>query len=63
MLNTNTRYLHPAILEYAERLTALFPDPLEVCFLVNSGSEANELALRMARTATGGRGVVVLEGG
>ena len=63
VLNTNTRYLHPAILEYAERLTALFPDPLEVCFLVNSGSEANELALRMARTATGGRGVVVLEGG
>lgn len=63
VLNTNTRYLHEAVLEYAERLAALFPDPLSVCFFVNSGSEANELALRMARTATGGRGVVALEGG
>jgi 4-aminobutyrate aminotransferase-like enzyme len=63
LLNTNTRYLHESVLRYAERLSALFPDPLEVCFLVNSGSEANELALRMARTVTGGRGVVVLEGG
>jgi 4-aminobutyrate aminotransferase-like enzyme/Ser/Thr protein kinase RdoA (MazF antagonist) len=63
VLNTNTRYLHEAVLEYAERLTALFPAPLSVCFFVNSGSEANELALRMARTVTGGRGVVALEGG
>lgn len=63
VLNTNTRYLHEAVLEYAERLAALLPDPLSVCFFVNSGSEANELALRMARAATGGTGVVVLEGG
>ena len=63
VLNTNTRYLHPAVVEYAERLAALFPDPLSVVYLVNSGSEANELALRMARTATGRRGVVALEGG
>ena len=63
VLNTNTRYLHESVLRYAERLVALFPDSLEVCFLVNSGSEANELALRMARTVTGGRGVVALEGG
>ncbi len=63
VLNTNTRYLHEAVLEYAERLTALFPDPLSVCFFVNSGSEANELALRIARTCTEGRGIVVLEGG
>lgn len=63
VLNTNTRYLHEAVLRYAERLSALFPEPLEICFLVNSGSEANELALRMARTVTGGRGVVALEGG
>jgi len=63
VLNTNTRYLHEAVLEYAERLTALLPDPLSVCFFVNSGSEANELALRIARTCTEGRGVVVLEGG
>ncbi len=63
VLNTNTRYLHEAVLEYAARLAALFPEPLSVCFFVNSGSEANELALRMARTFTGGRGVVALEGG
>ena len=63
VLNTNTRYLHGAILEYAERLSALFPDPLSVCFLVNSGSEANELALRLARAHTGGEAVVSLEGG
>jgi 4-aminobutyrate aminotransferase-like enzyme len=63
VLNTNTRYLHESVLRYAERLAALFPDPLEVCFFVNSGSEANELALRMARTVTGGHGVVALEGG
>jgi 4-aminobutyrate aminotransferase-like enzyme/Ser/Thr protein kinase RdoA (MazF antagonist) len=63
VLNTNTRYLHEAVLDYAERLAALFPEPLSVCFFVNSESEANELALRMARTITGGRGVVALEGG
>ena len=61
-LNTNTRYLHEAILEYSERLTALFPAPLSVCFLVCSGTEANELALRMARTHTGKVGAVVLDG-
>lgn len=63
VLNTNTRYLHESVLRYADRLSALFPDPLGVCFFVNSGSEANELALRMARTVTFGRGVVALEGG
>ncbi|HSM61808.1 MAG TPA: aminotransferase class III-fold pyridoxal phosphate-dependent enzyme, partial [Longimicrobiales bacterium] len=63
VLNTNTRYLHEAVVEYAERLGALLPDPLEVCFFVSSGSEANELALRIARTATGRTGVVALEGG
>jgi len=62
VLNTNTRYLHEAVLRYAERLTALMPEPLSVCFFVNSGSEANELALRLARAHTGGRGVVVLDG-
>ena len=61
-LNTNTRYLHETILEYTERLTALFPSPLDVCFLVCSGTEANELALRMARTHTGKVGAVVLDG-
>jgi 4-aminobutyrate aminotransferase-like enzyme/Ser/Thr protein kinase RdoA (MazF antagonist)/murein DD-endopeptidase MepM/ murein hydrolase activator NlpD len=62
VLNTNTRYLHPSILRYAERLAATLPEPLSVCFFVCSGSEANELALRMARARTAGRGVVVVEG-
>jgi 4-aminobutyrate aminotransferase-like enzyme len=53
LLNTNTRYLHENIVRYAERLTELLPDHLEVCYFVNSGSEANELALRLARAATG----------
>src|SRR5439155_1691712 len=53
LLNTNTRYLDENVLRYAERLTALLPDHLEVCYFTNSGSEANELALRLARTATG----------
>lgn len=53
LLNTNTRYLHENVLGYAERLTALLPDHLEVCYFVNSGSEANELALRLARAANG----------
>lgn len=61
LLNTNTRYLHDSVLRYAERLTALFPAPLKVCYFVNSGSEANELALRLARTHTGREDVLVLE--
>jgi 4-aminobutyrate aminotransferase-like enzyme/Ser/Thr protein kinase RdoA (MazF antagonist) len=61
LLNTNTRYLHDLPVSYARRLTRLLPEPLRVCYFVNSGSEANELALRLARTATGGRDVIVLE--
>jgi 4-aminobutyrate aminotransferase-like enzyme/Ser/Thr protein kinase RdoA (MazF antagonist) len=61
VLNTNTRYLHEHLVAYAERLAATLPDPLEVCFFACSGSEANELALRMARAATGRRDVVVLD--
>ena len=53
LLNTNTRYLHENVVRYAGRLTALLPAHLEVCFFTNSGSEANELALRLARAATG----------
>ncbi len=63
VLNTNTRYLHEAVLDYAESLTALLPDPLSVCFFVNSGSEANELALRMAKAYTDGQAIVAVEGG
>jgi 4-aminobutyrate aminotransferase-like enzyme/Ser/Thr protein kinase RdoA (MazF antagonist) len=61
LLNTNTRYIHENILLYAERLTGLMPKPLEVSFIVNSGSEANELALRLARAATRSEDVIVLE--
>jgi 4-aminobutyrate aminotransferase-like enzyme/Ser/Thr protein kinase RdoA (MazF antagonist) len=60
LLNTNTRYLHENILRYAERLTALMPKLLQVCFFVNSGSEANELALRLACTYTRSEDVIVL---
>jgi len=63
VLATNTRYLHEAVLEYARRLTATLPDPLSVCYLVNSGSEANDLALRLVRTFTGARDMVCLEAG
>jgi len=62
-LNTNTRYLHEAMLEYAERLTATLPDSLSVCYFVNSGSEANELAIRLARAWSGERDMVVVESG
>jgi 4-aminobutyrate aminotransferase-like enzyme/Ser/Thr protein kinase RdoA (MazF antagonist) len=60
-LNTNTRYLHDTIWQYAERLTGTLPDPLRVCYFVSSGSEANELALRLARAHTGARDLVVLD--
>ncbi|MGH9415815.1 MAG: aminotransferase class III-fold pyridoxal phosphate-dependent enzyme [Terriglobales bacterium] len=61
LLNTNTRYLHDGVVRYAERLTRRLPEPLRVCYFLNSGSEANELALRLARTHTGRRDVLVLE--
>ena len=61
VLNTNTRYLHDNITRYAEKLTSLLPEPLSVCHFVNSGSEANELALRLARTYTSQRDMIVLE--
>jgi 4-aminobutyrate aminotransferase-like enzyme/Ser/Thr protein kinase RdoA (MazF antagonist) len=62
VLNTNTRYLHRHLIEYAERLVATLPPPLSVVYLVCSGSEANELALRMAREYTGHHDVVVVDG-
>lgn len=61
ILNTNTRYLHDLINTFAERLTATLPAPLTVCFFVNSGSEANELALRLARAHTEARDLIVLD--
>jgi 4-aminobutyrate aminotransferase-like enzyme/Ser/Thr protein kinase RdoA (MazF antagonist) len=61
VLNTNTRYLHDNIVEYARRLTATLPEPLSVCFFVNSGSEANDLALRLVRAATGQWDMITLD--
>ena len=61
LLNTNTRYLHDNVNRYAKRLTHLLPEPLRVCYFVNSGSEANKLALRLARAHTGREEVIVLE--
>ena len=61
LLNTNTRYLSELIIQFAERLTATLPSPLSVCYFVNSGSEANELALRLARAHTKARDLIVLE--
>lgn len=60
-LNTNTRYLHGSVIDFAGRLAATLPDPLHVCFFVNSGSEANDLALRLATAHTGREDVIVLE--
>ena len=61
VLNTNTRYLSDLINQYAERLVATLPEPLNVCFFVNSGSEANELALRLARAHTDAVDLIVLD--
>ena len=56
VLNTNTRYLDLGRQRYLRRLCATLPEPLSVCYLVCSGSEANELALRLARAHSGRRG-------
>jgi 4-aminobutyrate aminotransferase-like enzyme/Ser/Thr protein kinase RdoA (MazF antagonist) len=61
VLNTNTRYLHDYLVEYAERLCATLPEPLSVCFFVCSGSEANELALRLARAHTQRKDIIVVD--
>src|SRR3954468_9287071 len=57
-LNLNTRYLHETIVEYAERLSATLPEGLEVCMFVCTGTEANELAWRMAQAGSGAQGAV-----
>ncbi|MEE4174315.1 MAG: aminotransferase class III-fold pyridoxal phosphate-dependent enzyme [Xanthomonadales bacterium] len=60
-LNTHTRYLHEQVLDYAERLLDRFPAALDVAMFACTGSEANELALRMARAATGAFGIIAVE--
>ncbi len=61
LLNTNTRYLHDNIVEYAERLTATLPEGLSVASFACSGSEANSLMLRMARNHTGRNDAIVVD--
>ncbi len=61
ILNTNSRYLHDNLVEYSRRLTATLPGELSVVFMVNSGSEANDLALRLARAYTGNRDVITVD--
>ncbi len=63
VLNTNTRYLHNNIIEFAEELLKVLPEELSVIHFVNSGSEANELALRMAKTYSKQKDVIALEVG
>jgi 4-aminobutyrate aminotransferase-like enzyme len=63
VLNTNTRYLHDHINTFARELLETLPEELSVVHLVNSGSEANELALRMARTCTGRQDMLAMEVG
>ncbi|HWQ10896.1 MAG TPA: aminotransferase class III-fold pyridoxal phosphate-dependent enzyme, partial [Holophaga sp.] len=60
-LNTNTRYLYDLLQEYADRLCGTLPPTLQHCFFVNSGSEANELALRLAFTHTRRRDLLVVD--
>jgi alanine-glyoxylate transaminase/(R)-3-amino-2-methylpropionate-pyruvate transaminase len=61
--HSTTIYLHPNIAEYAEQLAAKMPGDLKVCYFVNSGSEANDLALLMARAFTGNFDVIALRNG
>jgi 4-aminobutyrate aminotransferase-like enzyme len=58
-LNTHTRYLHETVLDYAEMLIARFPDGLDIAMFSCTGTEANELALRIARAHSGGSGMIV----
>jgi 4-aminobutyrate aminotransferase-like enzyme len=61
ILNTHTRYLHEGILDYAEALTTRFGHDLKQVLFVNSGSEANDVALRMAQSVTGKTGVIATD--
>jgi 4-aminobutyrate aminotransferase-like enzyme/Ser/Thr protein kinase RdoA (MazF antagonist) len=60
VLATHTRYLHPAILDYAEELIDGLPPGLDTCIFVNSGSEANDVAWRIAKMASGQNGALIM---
>jgi 4-aminobutyrate aminotransferase-like enzyme len=61
LVNTNTRYLHDGIVTYAERLVATMPPGLDTCLFTCTGTEANDLAWRLARAATGGTGAIATQ--
>lgn len=60
LISTNNRFLHDELIRFASRVTHLLPQDLSVTFFVNSGSEANDLALRLANAHTNSKGVVTL---
>jgi len=60
-LNTHTRYLHEGIVDYTQRLIETFDSPLETAILTCTGSEANDIALRMAEAMTGKRGIIATD--
>lgn len=60
-LNTNTRYLHDSLVEYAKLITSTLPPKLKVCYFCNSGSEANDLAIRISRHFTKQKEIIVLD--
>lgn len=57
---SNTRYLHETVVAYAERITRTMPDGLDKCLFVNSGSEANDAAWRIAKAVTGSTGAIII---
>ena len=63
ILNTNTRYLHPNLIRLSEEILKTFPKKLSTIYFVNSGSEANELAIRLMKNYTGQNDIIVFEGG
>lgn len=61
ILSTNARFLHDEMVQCAEKIIDKMPGDLSVCYFVNSGSEANDLALRLARTHTKQRDIITLD--
>nr|XP_057910739.1 alanine--glyoxylate aminotransferase 2, mitochondrial isoform X2 [Doryrhamphus excisus] len=60
--HTTSIYVYPGLQEYCEKLASYFPDPLKVVYLTNSGSEANDLAMLMARLYTGNFDIITFRG-
>lgn len=61
LLSTNNRFLHDELVKCGQNLATLMPGDLSVCFFVNSGSEANDLALRLAKTYTKQKDIITLD--